>query len=60
MEYLVKVKLEDGTWELVNEMQICRIRQENKVTFLHLSNGEIMGILEPPFDQWENDLFVRR
>jgi len=68
MKSLVKVKLPNGAQELVNEEQICRITRgrsgtftaREKVVCLHLSNGEILEITEPPFDQWENDLFVRQ
>jgi len=59
MKSLVKVKLKNGKCELVNEDQICRISQQENEVLLHLSSGEVLAILEPPYDQWENDLYVR-
>ena len=61
MKSLVKVELNNGEKNLLNEEQVCRIcpDPDSSAAIIHLSNGEIIRVIDPPFDQWENDLFAR-
>ena len=61
MKSLVKVRRTDGDIELINEEVICSVRPaKNGNALIELCSGRIIEVMDPAFDQWENDLFVRR
>lgn len=66
MKNIVLAKLKDGKVRLINEDQVCtvspgeRITSNKKEAIVRMSNGEELVVIEPDWDQWENDLFQPR
>ena len=61
MKFLVKVTLQNGASRLVNEEQVVQIEPSPEgYAILHLSNGEILTVTNPPYHLWENDLYSRK
>jgi len=52
------VEIPEPRWVVINESQVCwvdRYPDEGAEAVLHMSNGDVMYILEPPYSDWEND-----
>lgn len=60
MEQPLLVKLADHTQKIINELQICTIEQKGALTIIHMSNGEMLEIIDPPWEAWMNDWLTRR
>lgn len=59
MKYFVLVKLRDGGERLINEMQVCSVSPGDHFVVLRLSDGEVLEVADPPWENWLNDYLNR-
>ena len=62
MKHVLKVTLLDQTVKLVNEDQICTVEsggRQGKVEIarVKMANGDVLDVIQPPYDQWEADTY---
>lgn len=63
MKNIVLATLDDGKKRLINEDQVCTVgpgaKGDNNLrhAVVRMSNGEELIVVDPDWDQWENDLF---
>lgn len=62
MKSILKIQLVDGSTVLINEDQICLIKRykDTTVAEIRLSNGEEILCVDPTYDAWENDVYLRQ
>jgi len=56
----LSITLKNGKKILINEDQVCTVKQTEEGLNLTMSNGESMIITSPTYEEWENDEFIRR
>lgn len=56
---ILKVTKKDGTTILLRQESICTIENDEGLAKVTLMNGKELLISEPPYEQWEADLFVQ-
>ena len=56
---ILKVTKEDGTTILLRQESICTIENVGGLAKITLANGQELLISDPPYEQWEADLFVQ-
>lgn len=62
MRNVVKVTLIDGRKKLVNEDQICTVESgglngKQEIARVKMSNGDVLDVIDPSYDQWEADTY---
>jgi hypothetical protein len=66
MRYIIRAITLDKNIVLINEDQVATIKQGLPINTQHscanikMSNGDEFIVVEPHWDMWENDLFLKR
>ena len=56
---ILSIILDSGEKYLINEDQVCSIQKSNKSAIIKMSNNDEFHIIDPTYEQWENDELIR-
>lgn len=55
----ISVTLENKEKIIINLGQICTIERKSKYTLISMSNGGELWVINPTYEEWDNDLYKK-
>jgi hypothetical protein len=57
---LIIVTLIDNSKIMLNEAHVVSVAKIGEAAMVNLSNGDVLTVISPSYDEWENDVHSRK